>query len=352
MRGIVILNLSEGSEPTIDIQYPENICDELQISTSGLLSLFEQHKTVKTGPNYLEMQIKRNVSVASFFTGHSNRSFLGKPEHSITLFLSVDDTLPKTFMGQVRRIAYELLPKRQEPDFYDQFVKYFELLKKGELDPYYQQMRELTQDLSSKRERIDDLAQKVSLLVSDRSDHLRNVDALKDEINGLYTKMDEWSAQMAELNEYNASLTMKIRELNKLSTQQKNELTQRDAQIANLTAILNEKSEIEEGAEMLLDQIKRIKSEDQNLNQEISKLNETNKNLKFQVLKANRENEAHLDIITNLKLEMRALRQQISSGNSDKGKKKDEIVEMKKELKVLRRERDHYKEIVKKNKLL
>lgn len=352
MRGIVILNLSEGSEPTIDIQYPENICDELQISTSGLLSLFEQHKTVKTGPNYLEMQIKRNISVASFFTGHSNRSFLGKPEHSITIFLSDDDTLPKTFKGQVRRIAYELLPIRQEPDFYDQFVKYFELLKKGELDPYYQQMRELTQDLSSKKERIDDLAQKVSLLVSDRSDHLRNVDALKDEINGLYTKMDNWSGQMAELNEYNASLTMKIKEFNKLSTQHKNELTQRDAQIANLTTILNEKSEIEEGAEKLLEQIKRIKSEDQNLNQEISKLNETNKNLKFQVLKANRENESHLDTITNLKLEMRSIRQQISSENSNKGKKKDEIVEMKKELKVLRRERDHYKEIVKKNKLL
>ncbi|GAG66578.1 unnamed protein product, partial [marine sediment metagenome] len=202
------------------------------------------------------------------------------------------------------------------------------------------------------RERIDDLAQKVSLLVSDRSDHLRNVDALKDEINGLYSKMDNWSGQMAELNEYNASLTMKIKEFNKLSTQHKNELTQRDAQIANLTTILNEKSEIEEGAEKLLDQIKRIKSEDQNLNQEISKLNETNKNLKFQVLKANRENESHLDTITNLKLEMRTLRQQISSGNSDKGKKKDGIVEMKKELKVLRRERDHYKEIIKKNKLL
>ncbi|MHA2127817.1 MAG: hypothetical protein ACW99E_21150, partial [Promethearchaeota archaeon] len=176
MRGIVILNLSKDSEPTIDIQFPGNICDELQISTSGLLSLFEQHKTVKTGPNYLEMQIKRNVSVASFFTGHSNRSFLGKPDHSITIFLSDDDTLPKTFEGQVRRIAFELLPKRQDPDFYDLFVQSFELLKRGELDPYYQQMLELTQDLSSKRERIDDLAKKVSVLVSDRSDHLKNVE--------------------------------------------------------------------------------------------------------------------------------------------------------------------------------
>ncbi|MFX0083067.1 MAG: hypothetical protein ACFE94_15065 [Candidatus Hodarchaeota archaeon] len=352
MRGIVILNLSEGSEPTVDIQYPENICDDLEISTSGLLSLFEQHKNVKTGPNYLEMQIKRNVSVASFFTGHSNKSFLGKPEHSITIFLSDDDTLPNTFEGQVRRIAFELLPKRQEPDFYEQFVKYFELLKKGELDPYYQQILELTQDLTSKKERIDDLAHKVSLLVSDRSDHLRNVEALKDEINGLYTRLDNWSAQMAELNEYNASLTLKIKELNKITTQQKNQLTQKDTQIADLNSILNDKSEIEEGAEKLLEQIKKIKSENQNLSQKTSKLNETNKNLKFQVLKVNRENEAHLDTITNLKSEMSDLRQQISYESMDEETKKDEFIEMKKELLILRRERDHYKEIVKKNKLL
>ena len=352
MRGIVILKLNEGSEPTIDIQYPDDICEILQISTSGLLSLFEQHKTVKTGPNYLEMQIKRNVSVASFFTGHSNRSFLGKPDHCITIFLSDDDTIPKTFEGQVRRIAFELLPKREEPDFQDQFVKYFELLKMGELDPYYQQMLELTQDLSTKRERIDDLAHKVSLLVSDRSDHLRNVDALKDEINELYAKMDNWSAQMAELNEYNATLTMKIKDLNQLTTQQKNRLIQKENLIISLSNEINEKSEIEDGAEKLLNQIKLIKSQNQTLSDEISMLNETNKNLKFQVLKANRENEAHLDTITNLKLEIRELKQPVPSDTTGKGKKKDDIIDLKKELKVLRRERDHYKEMVKKNNLL
>jgi hypothetical protein len=352
VRGIVILNLTQNSEPTIDVQYPEGITEELQISKSGLLSLFEQHKTVKTGPNYVEMQIKRNVSVASFFTGHSERSFLGKPDHAITIFLSDDDTLPRTFEGQVRRIAFDLLPKREEPDFYDQFVQCFDLLKKGELDPFYQQMVELTQDLSSKKERIDDLAQKVSLLVSDRSDHLRNVDALKDEINGLYVKMDSWSAQMAELNEYNASLTMKIRDLTQSSSQHKNGMKQKDEQIIKLQEILKEKDEIEEGAEKLLDQIKLIKSENAKFNQQIEKLSETNKKLKFQVLKSQRESDSHLETITNLKLEMRNNQQQSLSGNNTKKKIKDEIIELKKELKVVRRERDHYQDIVKKNKLL
>jgi len=352
VRGIVILNLSKNSEPTIDVQYPEGISEELQISTSGLLSLFEQHKTVKTGPNYIEMQIKRNVSVASFFTGHSERSFLGRPDHAITIFLSDDDTLPKTFEGQVRRIAFELLPKREDPDFYDQFVKCFDLLKKGELDPYYQQMLELTQDLSSKRERINDLAQKVSLLVSDRSDHLKNVDALKDEINGLYVKMDNWSGQMAELNEYNASLTMKIKGLTQSSSQNKGGMKQKDEEIAKLQEILNEKEELEDGAEKLLEQFRQIKNENESLHQEIEKLNETNKKLKFQVLKSRRESESHLETITNMKLAKSNIQQQIDSRNNVGKKGKDDIVEMKKELKVLRRERDHYQEIVKKNKLL
>ena len=352
MRGIIILNLSKNSEPSIDVQYPEGISEELQISTSGLLSLFEQHKTVKTGPNYIEMQIKRNVSVASFFTGHSERSFLGRPDHAITIFLSDDDTLPKTFEGQVRRIAFELLPKREDPDFYDQFVKCFDLLKNGELDPYYQQMLELTQDLSSKRERINDLAQKVSLLVSDRSDHLKNVDALKDEINGLYVKMDNWSGQMAELNEYNASLTMKIKGLTQSSSQNKGGMKQKDEEIAKLQEILNEKEELEDGAEKLLEQFRQIKNENESLHQEIEKLNETNKKLKFQVLKSRRESESHLETITNMKLAKSNIQQQIDSRNNVGKKGKDDIVEMKKELKVLRRERDHYQEIVKKNKLL
>ena len=348
----MILNLSKSSEPVVDVQYPENICDELQISTSGLLSLFEQHKNVKTGPNYLEMQIKRNVSVASFFTGHRNRSFLGAPDHTITIFLSEGDTIPRTFEGQVRRIAFELLPNRKEPDFYNQFVEYFQLLKDGNLDPYYQQMLELTQDLSSKKERIDDLAQKVSLLVSDRSDHLKNVEELKDELGELYLRMDNWSAQMAELNEYNASLTTKIRDLNKITSQQKESITQKERELITLKSELTEKSEIEAGAEQLLGEIKKIRVENEKLTQELSKLSESNKNLKFQVLKLNRENDSHLETIKNLRLKVGTLDQQISSASTDPNTFSDNLMELKKDLKLLRRERDHYKEIIKKKKLL
>jgi chromosome segregation ATPase len=352
LKGIVILNLNKKSEPTINAQYPHNISDELGVTDSMLSTVFDEHKSVTTGPNYLEMQIKRDLSVASFFTGHSSKHFIGKGDHVITVFLSDEDLLPRNFEGQVRRIAFELLPKRKEKDFKDLFTKYFELLEKGELDAYWQERQELELDIGEKKERIDDLAQKVSMLVSDRSEHLRNVQALTNEVNALYQKLENWSAQMAELNEYNATLTAKTREMTKLTNKLKQELEQKEVQITKLRKILRDKEEIEDGAEKLLEQIKRVKIENESFKNEIAKINQTNKDLKFQVLKSNREKDSHLDTITNLKLEMRNLREQISSEGTSKGKLNEEIVNLKKDLKVVRRERDHYQKLVKKHNLL
>ncbi|MFX1317219.1 MAG: hypothetical protein ACFE9T_15260 [Promethearchaeota archaeon] len=352
MKGIVILNLGKKSELTVDAQYPLAVCEELGVTNSMLETVFDEHKRVRTGPNYLEMQIRRDLSVASFFTGHSSKHFIGKGDHVITVFLSDEDILPRNFEGQVRRIAFELLPKRKEKEFKDMFAKYYELLDKGELDVYWQERQEMEQDIVEKKERIDDLAQKVSMLVSDRSEHLRNVQALKNEVSELYTKLENWSGQMAELNEYNANLTSKTRELTKLTNSQKKELELKDDQITKLRKILRDKDEIEEGAEKLLQQIKNIKAENENLKQEISNLNKTNKDLKFQVLKSNRESDSHLSTITTLKLEIRNLKEQIASEGTSKNRMNEDIINLKKELKVIRRERDHYQDLVKKHNLL
>ena len=348
----MILNLNKKSEPVVDAQYPQTICDDLGVTDSMLETVFDEQKSVRTGPNYLEMQIKRDLSVASFFTGHSSKHFIGKGDHVITVFLSDEDILPRNFEGQVRRIAFELLPKRKDKDFKNLFAKYYELLEKGELDAYWQERQEMEQDIGEKKERIDDLAQKVSMLVSDRSEHLRNVQALKNEVNELYQKLENWSVQMAELNEYNATLTAKTRELTKLTNNQKQELEQKNGQITKLRKIVRDKDEIEEGAEKLLEQIKRVKAENENLKNEIEKMNKTNKDLKFQVLKSNRERDSHLDTIRDLKLDMRNLKEQISTEGTSKSNLNEEIVNLKKDLKVIRRERDHYQKLVQKHNLL
>jgi len=343
----VILNLDKKSELTIDTEYPEDICNELGVTNSMLTTLFEEHKRVRTGSNYLEMQIKRDLSIASFFTGHSSKHFIGKGDHVITVFLSDEDILPRNFEGQVRRIAFELLPKRKEKKFNELFVKSFELLEKGELDAYWQEKQELEQEIGDKKEKIDDLTQKVSLLVSDRTEHLRNVEALKSEVAELYSKLESWSVQMAELNEYNANLTSKNRELTRLTNVQKMALDQKDERITKLKATLNDKKEIEEGAEKLIDQIKRIKSENEKLTQEIDNLNETNKKLKFQVLHSNRDVEAHLESIANLELEVKNLNNKVLGVTNEKDNIYQELVDLKKELKLVKREHDRLQSIVK-----
>jgi len=346
LKGIVILNLGKKSELSKDIEYPQNVCEELGVTESMLTTVFEEHKRIRTGPNYLEMQIKRDLSVASFFTGHSSRHFIGKGDHVITVFLSDEDILPRNFEGQVRRIAYELLPKRKDKKFKDLFFKSYQLLERGELDAYWQERREFEHEIGEKKGRIDDLAQKVSLLVSDRSEHLRNVEALKLEVAELYSKLENWSGQMADLNEYNANLTSKNRELTRLTNVQKLALDQKEERINNLKAKIGDTVEIEKGAEKILIEIRKIKKDNEKLNQEINKLNETNKNLKFQLLKAKRDSES----IPNLELEINQLKDKILGATNEKENMRRLLTDLQNDIKIVREERDRYYKIVKGSK--
>ncbi|MFW9819076.1 MAG: hypothetical protein ACFFE5_05650 [Candidatus Thorarchaeota archaeon] len=348
MQGIVILNLDKKSELRKDIEYPENICEELGVTDSMLSTVFEEHKRVRTGPNYLEMQIKRDLSVASFFTGHSSKHFIGKGDHVITVFLSDEDILPKNFEGQVRRIAFELLPERKEKKFDDLLAKSYELLEKGELDAYWQERKEFEEELGDKKQKINDLAQKVSMLVSDRTEHLRNVEALKNEVAELYSKLENWSSQMAELNEYNANLTSKNRELNRLLSVQKLSLNQKDERIKNLKAKLGDTEEIERGATQLLNEIKKIKLENERLNKEIANLNEINKKLKFETLKEKRESAS----VPNLENVIKKLNDKILGVKNEKENIRRELKELKEEIKLVRQERDKYYKIIKDKNLI
>lgn len=352
MKGIVILKLNKKSELTKDVEYPKNICEEIGVTESMLGTVFEEHKKIRKGPNSLEMQLKRDLIVASFFTGHSSKHFIGKGDHVITVFLSNEDMLPRNFEGQVRRIAFELLPKRKEKDFKEQFAKYYNLLSEGELDAYWQEKQNLEQDLSEKKGRIDDLTQKVSMLVSDRSEHLRNVQALKSEVSELYTKLDDWSVQMAELNEYNSNLTAKTRELTELTNEMQMRLDQKDKTIKDLRAIANDNVELEESAGDLLTHFRIVKSENESLTQEIERLNNTNKKLKFQVLHSNRERDSNIDSVKNLKFENKKLKNKVLGVTNEKENINRKLTDLKKEIKLLRRDRDHFLDIVKEHDLL
>ncbi|MFX1243284.1 MAG: hypothetical protein ACFFA7_18720, partial [Promethearchaeota archaeon] len=236
----------------------------------------------------------------------------------------------------------------KEKKFKELVAKSYELLEKGELDAYWKERMEFEEEIGEKKEKIEDLAQKVSMLVSDRTDHLRNVEALKNEVAKLYSKLESWSSQMAELNEYNATLTSKNKELTRLLNVQKLSLNQKDERINNLKAKLDDTDVIEKGAEKLLVEIKKIKLENNKLKQEIQQLNETNKKLKFQALKAKRESES----VPNLEKEIKILNDKLLGVNNEKENIKRESIDLREEIKLIRQERDKYYKIIKEKNLI
>jgi hypothetical protein len=139
LKGIIILEFDENDNFSISTQFPINICEFLKVDSKNLKPLSEQHLAKKMEPNYLEMKLTDSITVSSFYTGFSFRHYVGKPNYAIIVFLSEDDFLIDDFEGMMRRIAVELLPKKDALNFDDIFGRYYDMLKNGELTPYWEE---------------------------------------------------------------------------------------------------------------------------------------------------------------------------------------------------------------------
>ena len=142
MKGIIILAFEENSEPRIDTQFPSNICEFLGVTLESLKGLIEQHMNKKMEPNYIELTLEADIKVASFYSGFSFRHYVGNPNFAVSIFLSQDDKLSGEFEGMMRRIAHELLPKRETLNFDDILGQYYDMLKNQELAPYWEEIVE------------------------------------------------------------------------------------------------------------------------------------------------------------------------------------------------------------------
>ncbi|MHA1376680.1 MAG: hypothetical protein ACTSR7_20555 [Promethearchaeota archaeon] len=141
MKGIIIIGFND-SKAYIDKQFPINVAEFLKISPQILKELSEHHLKKKMEPNYLEVMLEDDINVASFYSGFSFRHYVGTPNFAIVVFLSEDDVLPIDFEGMMRRISYELLPKREALNFDDILGRYYEMLKSEELTPYWEEIIE------------------------------------------------------------------------------------------------------------------------------------------------------------------------------------------------------------------
>jgi len=395
VKGIIILGFEKYSKTRIDTQFPSNICEFLGVTTETLKGLVERHLNKKMEPNYIELTLQDEVNVASFYSGFSFRHYVGNPNFAICIFLSQDDILSNEFEGMMRRIAHELLPKREALNFDDILGQYYEMLKKEELLPYWEEIIEgeisvitakkkkeeldvveekkskdtkpviskeeedikkknskLQELLDEKKSKIRELTRKYTELVSENTKKSEDIQSYKEEISEQYIKLEKWSQQMADLNQNNAKLMADIKILNQKIEERDDFLKEKERQIEALSTKLTGAEEVEDEAEKMLQEKVDLKNINLSLNSELEKLEKANKSLLNEIDKLKSQITVHLDSITSLKLEGKNTKANISAKEKEKETFREQIFDLKKEIKVLRRERDHYRKIVKEKNLL
>jgi chromosome segregation ATPase len=366
-----------------------------------LIRLYEEQKEKKLGPSYFETKFRDGMNIAFFYSGFSEKDNIGKPGHAILVFFYEDDIMNENLEGMMRRIAHELLPQKDEPIFYALFQDYYDLLKNSELGPYWEgagKKQEIMTDTTPKNnEEVQETGSKDDKQPISEKDE---INSLKKHIWEQEEKLQHWRNEMADLNENNVNLMNKIKTLENQSEKQKETIELKEEEIKNLAKIKEEaerkisemEQQVKENDDLknladksneliqeierkdgeikdlkeqienlekvkedidskdskirrLTEEIDSLKSENEKLRNDKSKLEEDMKKLK-------NENERFLGTITNIKLDSKQLKDKLEGQNKNNDKIKDELIDMKKEIKVLRRERDHYKNIVKEKNLL
>jgi len=411
----MILRFNENFEAFIDAQYPIDISESLNMKASDLMNIYTLHRMKEDQPNFFQMEIK-DFSVASFFTGFSFKKYVGYPNHAISVILSDEDLkneeLAKNFEGMVRRVAFELLNKKSEPNFIEMLKEYYIILGNADLEPYWEvsneeevhkvilnptedkkeefKQNELSQKMTSEdikpelkfehkstemtsqaevdlEKRFDRLEKEVleqeikdlKMLLKEKSEKIKEITKQLTDQQSEISKIEEWKETYEKFKKENEILTTNANNLTELSNQQKEEI---DSQTEKLNQIMEEindkniqivnfKNELEKSNDQI-DESKIIKKEAEDLKNQIDIIKNENENLKKEIEKLVKDNGLHIDNITNLKLKLKEFKSKLTSEVNVQDNLAEVIIDLKKEVKVLRRERDHYKEIIKEKKLL
>ena len=408
----MILRFNENFEAFIDAQYPSDISESLNIKASDLMNIYMLHRMEQEKPNFFQMEIK-DFNVASFFTGFSFKKYVGYPNHAISVILSDEDLkneeLAKNFEGMVRRIAFELLNKKDEPNFIEMLKNHYIILGNADLEPYWEVSNEeesnkvilvSTEETLKKEElhpilpsedikpvlqtkseppvkkiepdeelekRFDKLEKEVleqeindlKMLLKEKSEKIKDITKQLTDQQSEISKIEEWKQTSEKFKKENEILTINANNLTELSNQQKEEIDNQTEKLNQIMEDLNDKNiqivnfnnEMEKFKDQI-DETKKIKEETEDLKNQIDIIKNENENLKKEIEKLVKDNGLYIDSITDLKLKVKGFKGKLTTEVNVQDNLAEAIIDLKKEVKVLRRERDHYKNIVKENKLL
>jgi chromosome segregation ATPase len=176
----------------------------------------------------------------------------------------------------------------------------------------------------------------------------KEIQDLEDEISQNRRTIQEHQRKIKDYEEENIDHQEKLKILQKKNQSKKEKIISLKKE---LEVVKNQCKRLKEELGEY-ENYEEIKTELDEKTSRVSILEKNNRNLKDQIIMITQDNENHLDTITNLKIEIKKLKDKLKAKKGKTQEDSEEIIELKKELKILRRERDHYKDIVKKNNLL
>jgi len=398
----MILGFNENFEAFIEAQFPNGLYESFNLKASDLMNIYTLHRMDKNEPNFFQMEI-REFTVASFFTGFSLKHYVGRPDYAITVFFSNEEMTQETspidydFEGKLRKIAYEILSKKDEQNSKELLKDYYVKLENQELEPYWDEYNEdeITKlvPLPSKgisEETISESSPKhlAHIVTKQTNENSKDKDyykleneVLKIEIESLEmllkeksekiteltqkektpesSDMEDWKSKYEKLEEYNQILTENVDKLTEINSKYDKEikrLTNNESELQikleSKGTLINELTRKLEKITKEMERYKETKDDAIEYYQVIEVLKKENKDLKQDNDQLKKDNEIHLDSLADLKLKLREFKQKISSEVNAQDNLREEFIDLKKEIKVLRRERDHYKAIIKERNLL
>ncbi len=400
MKGIIILEFNENFEANIKAQFPRDFSTNFNLKASDFMNIYTLHRMDKNEPNFFQMEIKE-FSAGSFFTGFSFKHYVGRPNYTITAFFSNEEIntdqsqIDFNFEGMLRRIVYELLPKIEDENIDELLKEYYFKLKNDELEPFWEEYNEdeisqlipLPSENPIENEIDDKTPKKEAEPITDihSDDEIKELEyykleneTLKAEIESLEmlllekvseetdkesiyddSILDEWKSKCEKLEEYNQILSENVDKLTEISNKSHEEINIKTKHLNELKnkldskdTLIDELNKKLERVSKLLEEYKRNKDDALEYYQVMEVLKKESKELNQDNEKLKKENDIHLDTIADLKLKLRKMNDKISSEEDLQNTIKDEIIDLKKDIKVLRRERDHYKSIIKEHNLL
>jgi len=397
---MIILEFNENFEARIKTQFPPNFSSSFNLKASDLMNIYTLHRMDKNEPNFFQMEIKE-FSAGSFFTGFSLKHYVGRPNYAITAFFSNEENnteqsqIDFNFEGMLRRIVYELLPKIEDKNKDDLLKEYYIKLENKELEPFWEEYNEdeisqliaLPSEIPIETEVNNKTPEKeVNTKTNIHSDDeikeleyykLEN-ETLKAEIESLEmlllekvtedtdkediyndSTLEEWKSKYEKLEEYNQILSENVDKLKEMSNKYQEEVKKKTKDLNELKNRLDSKDtlidELNKKIEKIskqLEEYKRNKDDALEYYQVIEVLKKESNILTQDNERLKKDNDIHLETIADLKLKLRELKDKFSSEEALQNTIKDEIIDLKKDIKVLRRERDHYKSIIKEHNLL